>query len=174
MPATMRTATICAPARWSRAFGSRPLSTVRPKRGAGEGIGKDREGAKAAAKEQEMPARKRGKGYLKELGPWFDYLGRFRHALEHHVPLYVSGYAVPEETLREYGEMGERIKDAEDRGDHDGADRLTRERSALVSFFPIVEHAFGENAKKGFFQFQMMTDFDTVVEIAQRLLLEFD
>ena len=44
----------------------------------------------------------------------------------------------------------------------------------LVSFFLIVEHARGENAKKGFFQFQMMTDFDTVTEIAQRLLLEFD
>ena len=113
-------------------------------------------------------------GYLKELDPWFDYLARFRHALEHHVPLYVSGHAVAEETLREYGEMGERIKDAEGCGDHGAADRLTRERSALVSFFPIVEHAFGENAKKDFFQFQMMTDFDTVAEIAQRLLLEFD
>ncbi len=76
--------------------------------------------------------------------------------------------------MREYGEMGERIKDAENCGDHGAADRLTCERSALVSFFPIVEHAFGENAKKDFFQFQMMTDFDTVAEIAQRLLLEFD
>ena len=46
--------------------------------------------------------------------------------------------------------------------------------SALVSFFPIVEHAFGEDAKKGVFHFQMMTDFETVVEIAQRLLLELD
>ena len=69
--------------------------------------------------------------------------------------------------------MGERIGDAELRGDHDEADRLTRERSALVSFFPIVEHAFGEDAKKGVFQFQMMTDFQTVVGIAPKLLLEF-
>ena len=65
-------------------------------------------------------------------------------------PLYVSGHAVPEETLRKYGEMGERIRDAEGRGDHGGADRLTREGSAQVLFFPIVEHAFGENAKKDF------------------------
>ena len=70
--------------------------------------------------------------------------------------------------------MGERIGDAELRGDHDEADRLTRERVALVSFFPIMERAFGENAKKGVIQFQMMTDFETVVDIAQRLLLEFD
>ena len=112
--------------------------------------------------------------YLRELGPWFEYLARFRHALEHHVPLYLPGSAVSEETLRTFEEMGERIGDAELRGDHDEADRLTREQSALVSFFPIVEQAFGEDAKKGVIQFQMMTDFETVVEIAQRLLLEFD
>ena len=112
--------------------------------------------------------------YLRGIGPWFEYLGRFRHALEHHVPLYVSGNAVPEEALLEYGEMGERIARAEGLGDRDRADRLARERDAMVSFFPIVEQAFGEDAKKGVFHFQMMTDFEIVVEIAQRLLLEFD
>ncbi len=30
-------------------------------------------------------------GYLRDRGPWFEYLGRFLHALEHHVPLYVPG-----------------------------------------------------------------------------------
>ena len=113
-------------------------------------------------------------GRLRELGPWFEYLARFRHALEHHVPLYVPGNAVSQETLRTFEVMGERIGDAELQGDHDEADRLTRERSVLVSFFPIVERAFGEDAKKGVIQFQMMTDFHTVAEIAERLLLEFD
>ena len=42
-------------------------------------------------------------GYLKELGPWFVYLGRFRRALEHHVPLYLPGHAVPDEISRVYG-----------------------------------------------------------------------
>ena len=90
------------------------------------------------------------------------------------MPLYVPGDTVSQETLRTFEEMGGRIGEAELRGDREEADRLTRERSALVSFFPIVEHAFGEDAKKGVFQFQMMTDFETVVEIAQRLLLELD
>lgn len=39
-------------------------------------------------------------GHLRELGLWFEYLRRFRHALEHHVPLYVPGNTVSEETLR--------------------------------------------------------------------------
>lgn len=113
-------------------------------------------------------------GHLRELGPWFEYLRRFRHTLEHHVPLYVPGNTVSEETLRTFEEMAERIGDAELGGDHDEADRLTRERSGLVSFFPIMEHAFGDDAKRGVIQLQMMTDFETVVGIAQRLLLEFD
>ena len=113
-------------------------------------------------------------GYLKELGPWFAYLPGFRHALEHDAQLYVPGGAVSKETLREYGEMGERINDAENCGNHDESDRLTYERNALVSFFPVVEHAFGENAEKGVFHFQMVSDFHTVAEIAERLLREFD
>ncbi|MCY4558915.1 MAG: hypothetical protein OXF79_21580 [Chloroflexi bacterium] len=113
-------------------------------------------------------------GYLKELGPWFEYLARFGHALEHHAALYVPGNTVSQETLRTFEEMGERIGNAELRGDDEEADRLTRKRSALVSFFPIMECAFGDDAKKGVIQFQMMTDFETVVGIGQRLLLEFD
>ena len=87
-------------------------------------------------------------GYLGDLGRWFEYLARFQHALEHHVPLYVPGNTVSQETLREFEMKGERTGDAELRGDYDeaAADRLTRERSALVSFFPIVEHAFGKAA----------------------------
>ena len=48
-------------------------------------------------------------GYLRDLGPWFEYLGCFLHALEHHVPLYVPGDTVSQETLRTFEEMGERI-----------------------------------------------------------------
>lgn len=111
--------------------------------------------------------------YLRDLGPWFDYLDRFRHALEHHVPLYVPADTVSQETLQAFAEMGQRIGNAERGRDHDEADRLTREGSALVSFFPIIGQAFGEDAHKGAFQFQMMTDLETVGEVAQRLHLEF-
>ena len=113
-------------------------------------------------------------GHLKELGPWFEYLDDFRHALEHRVPLYIPRDSVPEEKLRQYGEIGERIKEAERRKDHAAADRLTDERDALISFFPITAQAFGENADKVVFHFQMASDFNTVEEIARRLLLEFD
>ena len=48
-----------APQKASEAAPSRGL---RPERGAGEGIGKDRNGAKSPAKAPETPVRERGKG----------------------------------------------------------------------------------------------------------------
>ena len=48
-----------------------------------------------------------------------------------------------------------------------------RASGAPVSFFPIVEQVFGEDAKKRVLQFQVMTDFGTAGGVAQRLLLEF-
>ena len=107
--------------------------------------------------------------YPKEVGPWFEHLERFRRALEDHVPLYVPASDVSDDTLREFARLGERIGDAEIGGAAEVADRLTRERSALVSFFPVIEHALGENADKGICHFQMMTDFHTIAEIAGRL-----
>lgn len=37
--------------------------------------------------------------YLRDLGPWFEYLGRFLRALGHHVPLRVPGDRVSHELL---------------------------------------------------------------------------
>ena len=78
--------------------------------------------------------------------------------------------AVPEETILEYGRMGERIAETEGLGDHNRADRCTHDRDAVVSFFPIVEQAFGKDANKRVFHFQMMTDSETVVKIGQQSL----
>ena len=113
-------------------------------------------------------------GRLTELGPWFEYLDKFRDALEHCAPLYVPRDSVPEDTLLQFGEIGKRAAEAGRREDHATADRLTREREAMVSFFPITAQAFGDNADKAVFHFQMATDFDTVEEVARKLLLEFD
>ena len=113
-------------------------------------------------------------GRLKELGPWFEYLDDFRHALEHRVPLYVARRSVPEERLRQYAEIGERIREAEQREDHAEAERLTNEQIRLVSFFPVAAQAFGKNSGKAFFHFQMGGDFSIVEEVARRLLRELD
>ena len=107
--------------------------------------------------------------YPKELEPRFQYLERFRRTLDDLVPLYMPASDVSDDTLREFARLGERTRDAEIGGSAKVADRLTRERSALVSFFPVIEHALGENADKGTCHFQMMTEFHTIAEIAAKL-----
>lgn len=77
---------------------------------------------------------------------------------------------VPEETILEYGWMGEQITETEGLGDHNRADRCTHDRDTVVSFFPIVEQAFGKDANKRVFHFQTMTDSETVVRIGQQSL----
>ena len=113
-------------------------------------------------------------GRLKEFGPWFEYLDRFRRALEHEVPLYNALEALPADRLRRFRELAGRIEEAQRRRDQAEVDRLTDASNGVVSFFPITAHAFGENARREFVQFQMASDFDTVEEIARRLLVEFD
>ena len=46
--------------------------------------------------------------------------------------------ATLEETVREYGEISERIRNAEGHGRRNKPDSLNRERRALVSFLPIA------------------------------------
>ncbi len=110
--------------------------------------------------------------YLKGLEPWFEYLGNFRHALAHRIPPYIPPFYVPKDKLQEYEEIGNRIGAAIQQENYDEVVRLENEQTGMVLFSPIVTHSFGENAKKVFFHSQMLSDFNTVVEIAQKLLKE--
>ena len=111
-------------------------------------------------------------GRLRELGPWFEYLDSFGHALEHSVPLYNPLEDLPADRLRRFRDIAGRVEEARQR--RDDTERLKSELNGLVSFVPITAHAFGENAHRECFHFQMSNDFDSVEEIARRLLVEFD
>ena len=112
--------------------------------------------------------------YLTEIEPWFKHLENFRHALAHRIPLYIPPGVVSDENAREYREMDTHIQDAERRGDYAEAERLSDKKNGLTSFVPIATHSFWENASKVRFHFQMLSDFNTVEEIAQTLFQEFD
>ena len=111
--------------------------------------------------------------YLKELRPWLKSLENFRHALAHRIPLYIPPCSVPEDRADEYNKIEECISEARWRGDCAKADQLEDEKNALVRFEHLTTHSFGENAPKLPFHTQMIDDFLTVEEIAQKLLREF-
>lgn len=52
-------------------------------------------------------------------------------------------------------------------------DRLSTEQLRLGHFRPWVQHSFEEKAKPVVFHAQMLADFNTVDELAQKMLGEF-
>ena len=108
--------------------------------------------------------------YLSELSEWFDYLEGFRHALAHRIPLYIPSGVVPDEKAEEYADIQARINEAMRRHDFEMVDRLEEEQRDLLAFPVIATHSFGENADILYFHAQMLSDFNTVREIATRML----
>ena len=112
--------------------------------------------------------------YLLEIGDWYENIENFRHALAHRIPLYVPpGYLTDDKAVR-YKDLQVRINDAVEQQDFELAEQLGYEQAALLSFHPIATHSFDENSKMLFFHAQMLSDFDTIREIASRLLPYFD
>lgn len=113
--------------------------------------------------------------YLESRDPWFDYLDSFRHALAHRIPLYIPPYTLVGEANHAAAEELEiRKMEALRRWDFQEYDRLTGEQDALGVFRPWMQHSFGENAKPAVFHPQLLTDFNTVEEMARKVLEELD
>lgn len=56
--------------------------------------------------------------------------------------------------------------------DNDEYDQLCAEQAKLEVFHPVMKHAFDDNKPPVLFHFQLVQDFLTVEEIAQKLLEE--
>lgn len=112
--------------------------------------------------------------YLGERRPWLNYIVDFRHALAHRIPLYIPPYVVPTDKIDKYNDLEVRIaKETADKN-YEEADNLSGEQELLTSFTPIITHSFSEKAPSVNFHQQMLVDFFTVEEFAQKLLEEFD
>ena len=88
--------------------------------------------------------------------------------------MYIPPGFLTEDQSIVYGDLQAQINDAVRRDDYGAVDRLENQQAALLSFHPIATHSYGENASIVYFHAQMMSDIDTVQEIASRLLPEFD
>ena len=108
--------------------------------------------------------------YLETLEPWFEYLEDFRHALAHQRPLYIPPYEVAGESVPRYNEIEAQIYEAMLRGETDKVGDLQEEQKALLFFSPVMTHSFEEKAQMVRFHECMLKDFNTVDEIANRLL----
>ncbi len=112
--------------------------------------------------------------YLTSLEPWLQHLDNKRHALAHRIPLYIPPYRIPPDKLKEYDAIELLIDEARRRGDHVEVRRLEKEQRTLTKFEPDATHSFIEKAPAEFFHFQIICDYNTVEELAEKLLAELD
>ena len=111
--------------------------------------------------------------YLKTLDPWFRDLADLRHALAHRIPLYIPPYVIQTKDEAAYRDLEAKMGEAAKTGDVKEYDRLSVEQLRLGRFRPWVQHSFEENAKPVVFHAQMLADFNTVDELAHKMLSEF-
>jgi hypothetical protein len=71
-----------------------------------------------------------------------------------------------------YTALEAKMIDAAKKHDFGEYDRLSTEQLKLGRFRPWVQHSFEENAKPVVFHAQMLADFNTVDEVAQKMLEE--
>lgn len=110
--------------------------------------------------------------YLGGMDPWFEYLVLFRDALAHRIPLYIPPHIVPPDKELVYKQFEHEINQAATHGNFEEADRLTAEQEKLVFFRPWMTQSSEGRTKAVPFHVQLLADFNTVEEIAQKLLEE--
>jgi hypothetical protein len=110
--------------------------------------------------------------YLATLDKWFEHLANLRHALAHRIPLYIPPYVIEEKDHAAYRELEAKMTEAAKKRDFAEYDRLAGEQMKLGRFRPWVQHSFEENAKPVVFHAQMLADFNTIDELARKMLEE--
>jgi hypothetical protein len=110
--------------------------------------------------------------YLETLDEWFAHMEDFRHALAHRVPLYIPPYCVDPANEAAYQDLDRQQMDALFAGRVDEHERLKAEQSKLKFFKPWMTHSLSQGSKMVYFHSQLLADFNTVDEIAEKTLQE--
>lgn len=112
--------------------------------------------------------------YLKSLHSWFKHIENFRHSLAHRIPLYVPPYVSNEEEVKSERRLETLKTEALSKHDFVEYERLKDEIETLGKFVPWMTHSFGEKSPQAVFHAQIIADWNTVVQIAQKFLKELD
>jgi|HubBroStandDraft_3_1064219.scaffolds.fasta_scaffold44425_2 hypothetical protein len=110
--------------------------------------------------------------YLDGFEPWFRHVEDFRHALAHRIPLYIPPHTIPTNLEAEYNRLEAAAAAAISTGDRAIYFRSRSEQFRLGVFQPMILHSLGQNSATIWLHPQLLTDFNTVEDIAQRFLSE--
>jgi len=108
--------------------------------------------------------------YLQELYAWFEYIENRRHAVAHRIPLYIPPFGIRRENLDAYNDYEARKIEALNEKDYHKYEELDSEQEKLGEFNPLMIHSYAEGPYPAAFHPQVLADWNTVFEIAQKFL----
>jgi hypothetical protein len=92
--------------------------------------------------------------------------------LAHRIPLYVAPYTLSPAKLDKHIELERRKHQAHSQRDYDLWLSLDAEQEDLGTFTPWMMHSFTEGAAPVPFHYQVLADWNTVIEIADKFRAE--
>lgn len=110
--------------------------------------------------------------HLSGLDDWLKFLAGLRHALAHRIPLYIPPYVIQNADAAAYNGLAAKLAAAVKKKDFVAYDALSSERLKLGRFQPWISQSYAEGAKPVVFHPQMLSDFNTVDELGQKMLAE--
>jgi hypothetical protein len=109
--------------------------------------------------------------YIDEIHQWCGHLENYRHALAHRIPLYIAPYVITTTNEDAFKSL-EAAKEAALRQRNFALyDELDGQQTSLGKFLPAMTHSlYAEDRYIVYFHGQVLADWNTIVEIADRFL----
>jgi hypothetical protein len=108
------------------------------------------------------------------LTQWYDeYLTGYRHALAHRIPLYIPPFCLNPEEFKQYESLEKQKFAARRQNNFQLLSQLNDKQDQLGKFVPLMKHSYGENSPLVVFHAQILADWNTIVDIAEKFLDEF-
>jgi hypothetical protein len=112
--------------------------------------------------------------YLNSLTPWYnEYLKEYRHALAHRIPPYIPPVSLNPEEFKQFESLETQKVEARRQKNFKTLGEIIEEQNRLGQFAPLMKHSYGENSSPVVFHAQILADWNTIVEIAEKFLDEF-
>jgi hypothetical protein len=112
--------------------------------------------------------------YLQIREEWFSHLEGYRHALAHRIPLYIPPHEVSPDNQAAYLALEIEMNAAVLAENIQLEAKLAEQQHALMFFRPWMTHSYEEKAPIVVIHSQMLADFNTVEEVAYKLLGELN
>jgi hypothetical protein len=112
--------------------------------------------------------------YLNTSTQWYnEYLKDYRHALAHRIPLYIPPFCLNPEELKQYERLEKQKFQARRQNNLQLLSQLNEEQDRLGKFIPLMRHSLGENSRPVVFHAQILADWNTIVDMAEKFFDEF-